>query len=296
MPSRRAFGLIELLVVLAILLILFAFLIPAVARVRATANRAHTENNLKQCALALHNYHSVYKQFPDAFNTAPNFAGNRTIWFQLLPYLEAQDVYNNDALDGNVIPAYVSPDDVYNVDPKGKLNLTANVRAFGYATYGADCDNPKVALKVMDPKTAIVGNIKIRNFLDGTSNTILLSTRMSSCDRTAKGEPVHTLASGDPGTPNGGFFGASQVSTPPSPYYAAPPIVMMHQLHPKDFDELPVGKSVKCINSASSIPHTLRPGDLLTAYCDGSVRSQAAKTEPRVFASALCPADEARDN
>ena len=56
MSNRRAFGLIELLVVFAVLAILFALLVPALQRVLEAANRTNTINNMKQCAIAVHTY------------------------------------------------------------------------------------------------------------------------------------------------------------------------------------------------------------------------------------------------
>ena len=64
--KRRGFTLIELLVVIAIIAILIALLLPAVQQAREAARRASCRNNLKQLALAIHNYHDVHSCLPPA--------------------------------------------------------------------------------------------------------------------------------------------------------------------------------------------------------------------------------------
>jgi prepilin-type N-terminal cleavage/methylation domain-containing protein len=93
--GRRGFTQVELLVVIAIIAILIALLIPAVQKVREAANLTSCRNNLKQLALACHNYHDANGRFPNSDAMWPGWDGynqqHLTIALALLPFIEQEN-------------------------------------------------------------------------------------------------------------------------------------------------------------------------------------------------------------
>ncbi|MBI2477536.1 MAG: DUF1559 domain-containing protein [Planctomycetia bacterium] len=101
--GRRAgsgFTLVELLVVIAIIGILVALLLPAVQAAREAARRMQCGNNIKQIALAAHNFHDTYKGLPPIVS----HSAGPTFFFHILPYVEQQavkDMWTGGVTDGS---------------------------------------------------------------------------------------------------------------------------------------------------------------------------------------------------
>jgi prepilin-type N-terminal cleavage/methylation domain-containing protein len=103
--GRSAFTLVELLVVIAIIGILVGLLLPAVQAAREAARRMQCSNNMKNLGLALHNYESTYKKFP---NGGQYWWGQHTTWIVAsLPFVE--QVALNDAIPRGIFTAAEVP-------------------------------------------------------------------------------------------------------------------------------------------------------------------------------------------
>lgn len=104
MKRRHGFTLIELLVVIAIIALLMALLLPAIQRVREAANKMLCASNLRQIAIAAHNFHNDYERLPPGI-LGPSPTGSitpaqaqyvGTLPF-LLPYLEQDNLFKQFA-------------------------------------------------------------------------------------------------------------------------------------------------------------------------------------------------------
>jgi prepilin-type N-terminal cleavage/methylation domain-containing protein/prepilin-type processing-associated H-X9-DG protein len=100
--KNGGFTLVELLVVISIIGVLVGLLLPAVQAAREAARRLSCSNNLKQLGLALLNYESAYRCFPNGYyeSTRPN--DYQPMAVGLLPFLELQTLSNG--YDSRIAP------------------------------------------------------------------------------------------------------------------------------------------------------------------------------------------------
>ncbi len=202
--KRRGFTLIELLVVIAIIAILIALLVPAVQKVREAAARLQCQNNLKQIALAAHNFHDTRKRFPPAVNmpgeeasgwsTAPDAGRWYSMLMALMPFIEQDNLRKNvvdnvpnphytncmgpGSVGAQVVNIYICPSD--SALPNGGVGQYG-VYYFGLSCYGG-CSGTSATTTMANQSLRngifyMNSSIRIADITDGTSNTLMFGER-----------------------------------------------------------------------------------------------------------------------
>ena len=191
--NRQAITLIELLVVIAIIAFLMALLLPAVQATRETARRTQCLNNLKQIALAAHNYERARGHFPTGadskkYAAAPTHPYTFYRWStlaHLTPFLEETAAFNalklglplydptfkvfpeNKPGVALVLPLFLCPSDrqVPVADDFGPTNYAA------CAGSGAGGGTPFAT----DGIFYVNSRTRIRDIRDGTAHTVIFA-------------------------------------------------------------------------------------------------------------------------
>lgn len=122
-----------------------------------------SENNLKQIGIALHNYHDAYGFLPNNFGLAGQAGKPAASWrVHLLPYLEEEALYKQYNFD----EAWDSETNKKLIEKMPKIYAPIRVKTKEKGlTFYRGFDGPDTTFEA-DKK------IRIRDFLDGTSNTI----------------------------------------------------------------------------------------------------------------------------
>ncbi len=185
--DKRGFTLVELLVVIAIIGVLVALLLPAVQAAREAARRMSCANNMRQLALAMHNYESANKKFPPQIMLGKD----QQLWSaqaRILPYLEQgnlfagidfKQAYGNVLLNGQRLASLRVPTLLCPSEMRDEIRFEDGNPSHYPLNYGINCG----VWKVFNPIDQTGGSgaffpnsgLGTRNFGDGLSNTLMLA-------------------------------------------------------------------------------------------------------------------------
>lgn len=189
---RSAFTLIELVVALGILAALAGLLMAALQKVRGAASMAQCKNNIRQIALALHQFHDREKALPPGMSNG-NAAQPFLSWnARILPFLEKESLWQETlrafaqdrdfrnvpphAHRAHVIPQFACPADDRTSAPSTRLLNGFPVSFTAYlGVWGNDYLRPSGVL-------FIDSRIRFADVSDGLSNTLSVGERPPSPD------------------------------------------------------------------------------------------------------------------
>ena len=189
---------------LCVIGMLVALLLPAVQAAREAGRRMSSQNNLKQLAIALHNYHDTYNQLPPAVvrdaNGQPLYSGR----VLLLPFMEQKPLF--DQFD--LTQAWNSPRNL----PISQMIIPTLCDPSGGAP-----SNRTDYLFVIGKGTAFdePGPHSLATITDGSSNTLFMIEVKNSGISWAEPrdfdatQPVALPPGNHPGVTLGAFFDAS---------------------------------------------------------------------------------------
>lgn len=191
-PRRKAFTLVELLIVIAISAALVGLLLPAVQSVREAARTSTCKNNLRQCGVALHNYESINRQLPPGYQyvSTPEGNGLGFSWGALiLPFVAEAALYGEFRFDlplhdpANLIPrekhlpVFLCPTDP--ISPNGFVEM--GDERYAMACYVGNFGPPDLdeTQEKRDGVFSRNSRTKLKEITDGLSSTYMLGERQN---------------------------------------------------------------------------------------------------------------------
>jgi prepilin-type N-terminal cleavage/methylation domain-containing protein len=283
MSLRKGLTLVELLVVIAITAILIALLIPAVLQVREAAIRAQSSNNLRQLAIATHDFAADHGKKLPAINGALASANpDKSLFVALLPYVEgAGEVYSNSVNPRMTWRQKYLPITVYRspADPSlpGTTHPDIGHHFSVAASYGANAqvfiNNPSLSATITDGLSNTIAFAEHYARACGNNLTLFDYTAYEPDSRRA------TFADGGPRVDKYANPGDNFPKTS-----GQPPVSRAAWGRGVTFQVAPTFKD--CDPELAQTPHFT---GMLVALCDGSVRPLSGGIAPSVYWGAITP-------